>query len=349
MTDMESTMTSGESAGTHMHWPKFQNVHRHIKDGTIFGDVILTEKLDGSNLGIELDAAGLVALHGRNCLLWTKKRNSAGEDPFDRKYGSVRLTLHPLQAVLPKLQSLFNKIHNDEKGQENVASIIFYGEWYQRDLTTASWHPFGYRARQSAKGFQTMTLALHKTFRDYGLEPPHLLYFGGTIEDAVNALHKRMMSPGDARFEGVFVTPAMIASTNALGRCAKWKVSRYEEQANWILQGYSGTMVDQLHSVFHQSRPSLRTPKAPNHECYNMAELQSRIELALASVLSKSPATLQDMHAMKPQDRVKQVQHLREETLADLEEQYAAVGVFVVPKPMKKLVGKVVARQVMKK
>jgi hypothetical protein len=71
------------------------------------------EKLDGSNLGIEIDFQhGLIQLHGRQCLLWQNgdDDDGGGDEAWDRKYGSVPGTLHPLQEYGPKLVMLAQTI-----------------------------------------------------------------------------------------------------------------------------------------------------------------------------------------------------------------------------------------------
>eukprot|EP00542_Grammatophora_oceanica_P002737 CAMPEP_0194057908 /NCGR_PEP_ID=MMETSP0009_2-20130614/64620_1 /TAXON_ID=210454 /ORGANISM="Grammatophora oceanica, Strain CCMP 410" /LENGTH=55 /DNA_ID=CAMNT_0038707837 /DNA_START=280 /DNA_END=444 /DNA_ORIENTATION=- len=53
-----------------------------------------------------------------------------------------------------------------------------------------------------------------------------MLYSGGTIYEAIDALYPLLLDPTEESFEGVFVTP----ETGGTRHCSKWKTGKYEEQ-----------------------------------------------------------------------------------------------------------------------
>lgn len=213
------------------------------------------EKLDGSNLGIEIDSKhGLVALHGRPSLLW--QTGDDGGEALDRKYGTVHGTLHPLQECVPKLVMLAQTILFGHP--TTASSIVFYGEWFQDkssgENAIPGWYPFGYAIRQSSRcSLCTMTQDLCQMFLDHCLLPLKLLYSGGgTLDDAVETLTPIMMAPPFQYFEGVLFTRATASDVQC---SCKWKTAAFEEQPKWILDNVSDEllpMVHQLELVFLQ-------------------------------------------------------------------------------------------------
>ena len=339
------TTTPGKSQ--HLKWPSFLNIHKLVHKGVVFADKILAlEKLDGSNLGIETSAIdGLVALHGRNSVIWQK---GSQEEPWARKYGSVQHTLHPLIKYIPKLQQLTKNLLQEHQETNNAASIVFYGEWYHTNQPEPAWFPFGYTVRGGTA--QTMTLQLYQKFLDHGLQPPQMLYSGGTIQDTVECLHHLMMDPPHDHFEGVFLTPACGVPDNTRYSCAKWKVSKQEEQPRWILENRvreeMATMIAQLHSVFFQKIVT-KKQTSPSQKEYdnNKAQQQRQIELAFASVMSKSTLTVEEFRNLKKKSWAQELKRLQSETLADLEDQYTAVGE-ELPKGLEKAVLGIVVQKI---
>lgn len=335
-------------------WPKFNNIHRVIAsfdlDETI--PVVVTEKLDGSNLGLEVHQVdGLVTLLGRNCVLWKK---GSKENPFDRSYGCVKNTLHPLAKVIPKLKSLAAKLIREESTYGE--SVVFFGEWYSSN-ESASWHPFGYAIRQKAVGeqvasFRTMTSERHKVFLEHDLYPPTLLFAGGNIYEAIDALLPMMLDPPNERFEGVFITNELGETRN----CAKWKTGSYEEQTSFVISNKlicSERLQDavvKLKKVFDLKTKAFAftaskmkkrdgVSKQPTEK---EKEIDRQIMLALMSVLSKSPSTAEDIRAMGPSNFSEEMKRITKETYADVSASYAASDM-KPPKEVKKRLGMIVS------
>jgi hypothetical protein len=214
----------GSRSITHLKWPSFKNIHILVEkqDTTGENQVLVLEKLDGSNLGLEIcPKNGLLAIHGRNSIIW---HNATAEDPFDRRYGSVAESLKPMADLVPRLKKLAQTL-------SVTTSVVFYGEWYKNQLDTKavpSWFPFGLAIRNHDNFHQTMTSKLYKAFLEHDLQPPRVLFSDGTVQEAVEALYTMMLDPPNEQFEGVFFTRAVHSgpTRGCAGPnrgCAKWK------------------------------------------------------------------------------------------------------------------------------
>ena len=357
----------------HCRWPKFHNIQKELAESRfdLHANVVVLEKLDGSNLGIEISPTdGLIALHGRNGLLWSSREKS--KEPFARRYGSVRGTLEPLADIIDNLKKLALKLleelatneYWDETASEDPPkAIIFYGEWYKemgRD-TTPSWRPFGYAFRGKTNHFRTMTSDLHSIFTEHGLHPPKMMFSGGNLFKAVEELWM-IMKEGGSGFEGVFITSEKGGTRN----CCKWKTGFYEEQSNFLLASESSgteemsTMVDRLRDVLDTKSESSRCSKPrakkekktkSNGKCKDLA-YDHMITLAMNSVLSKSSVAIEDIRAMEKSQKINEAKRLNQETLEDIMDSMADSGEEKMSEEelqnMKKRVGKVVSSFVMR-
>lgn len=336
---------------SHLKWPSFSNIHRLVANDEMQFEhnVIVLEKIDGSNLGVEVDGYGLVALHGRNTLLWHKGMD---ELPYNRKYGRVTGTLDPIADYVPRLV-------NFVKSLENVStSVIVYGEWHkvhQDQQATACWYPFGYTVRKKEISHRTMTRDLYDAFVRHDLQPPRILFSGGLVTDAVEALHPMMMDPPSEQFEGVFITREHVSGTRY---CAKWKTGSFEEQPSCAIHEATcpedlQEFVAKLRSVYDtriQKRDNTtkqRHTKPKQGSKLSLRRHKQQVTLALESVLSKSTVSAEDIRGMDRENRGRELKRLAEETRNDIKQQYASVGEDV-PEAVYKLAGSVVARDVMR-
>ena len=366
---------------THVKWPSFSNIHKLIKEDGILEneEVLALEKIDGSNLGIEVDPSTgcLVALHGRNNLLWptineeTKSKEGiddpeGGEDdddeddPFDRRYGRVKGTLHPIRDKYLRNIIMFAKSYC---GTQN---LIVFGEWYH-DLGQGEpvWYPFGLKTRGENNHSQTMTLSLYKKFLDHDLTPPKILFQGGTMEEAIDTLLPLMLNPESPLFEGVFFTRANVSGTRW---CAKWKTGNFEEQPKFVLASISkySSISSKLLQVYETrimtrserntanvttTNKRKQTEPPTSVETKALEVLNKQILLAFNSVMSKSKVTVEDILKMEKSSKIVEVKRINADTFADVMEQYQNVGEDIkenVPKNAKKICGKFVASKLMK-
>lgn len=291
---------------TQVSWGHYLNIHKHFvdkcKSGLPLDDIFqepvcVTEKLDGSNLGIHvarsvdgLPRFHIVALMGRNSILWSPtqddcllhaKKGTAVVVP-NTKYGNAGALEALPAAMLSFATAVADALHVDD--------IIIYGEAYRADgQKKASWHPFGYKVRlvQSASGADDdealaadgcsdaehsdedegssgwtkfgLTAAVHQMFSTHQNVPPFpvaplsdgsaitsrnafqaalvdasqnghvvcpplLLFSGGTLGQAIDALAPMLMSPIARSFEGAFV----VCEGKRAG--FKWKTGLHDEQ-----------------------------------------------------------------------------------------------------------------------
>jgi hypothetical protein len=150
---------------SHVSWGHHLNIHKHfadmakrgwLLDGVFQEPVTVTEKVDGSNLGIHIRRTAaavpplllesfefeLVALFGRNATLWSSSDAMTKNVVPNLKYGNAG-ALEALPAVMFKFAcSIAEHLGTDE--------LIIYGEAYRSDgaQKRASWHPFGYKIRR---------------------------------------------------------------------------------------------------------------------------------------------------------------------------------------------------------
>jgi len=309
--------------------------------------------------GLEIhEDKGLIAMIGRNSVLWHKQQNGT---PFQTmKYGNVKGTVEPIEPIIPKLMVLARKLRIQETAHTSD-TIVFYGEWYRFNETNAeaSWHPFGYAVKLILEGelvnqFRTMTVERHAMFLEHGLDPPALLFHGGPLTKAVDALFPLMIEPPRPDFEGVFITSEKGGTRD----CGKWKTGAFEEQTSFQYPATTcseemATAITQLKEVFEtkQSVSKISTKKKM-HTTKQEAEEQEmdrQIKLALRSVLSKSSTTIEDIRAMDRNCIAVEMKRLHSETLEDVCETYKASGMDPPPpKELKKRLGKLVAMAVFK-
>ncbi|CUG87071.1 Hypothetical protein, putative [Bodo saltans] len=158
---------------TQVSWGHYLNIHKYFADRCKLGltlddifqePVCVTEKLDGSNLGIHISALppvtsgegsgepvatarhfSIVALMGRNSVLWapspaiaTAKTGAAPTAVPNTKYGNAGALEGLPTAMLAFASSIATTLNVDE--------MIIYGEAYRGEgQKKASWHPFGYK------------------------------------------------------------------------------------------------------------------------------------------------------------------------------------------------------------
>ena len=336
-----STQSESVEAGSHVKWPSFQNVHRLVEILLEVEEVLALEKLDGSNLGLEIDpiTESLIGLHGRNQLIWYNDFVGAG--PFDRTYGTVKGTLHPLAEYIPRLSKMAQTLSTG-------APVVVYGEWYQSPGDTnpaPAWHPFGYKVRGENTKIETMTLGLYQMFLDHDLTPPKILFSGGTIGEAVEELFPTMLRPDNAWFEGVVFTNARVSGIRYM---AKWKTGKYDEQPRLVISDEDALpedLVDKLRQVY-ETKEDIAARKREGRSVED--EQTATVMLAFRSVMSKSPVTADDIRGMDKESRVAELKRLQAETVEELKDQYAQVGQ-EMPKTLTQLVGKILSSEVMSK
>lgn len=276
----------------HVSWGHHLNIHKHFVDkakmgmpldGIFRAPVTVTEKLDGSNLGIhirrnasaDLPAFELVALLGRNSNLWSPPEDglSTPHSIPSMKYGNAGSL-----GALPAAMFLFAC---DVCTTLGVDELIVYGEAFRCDRANASWHPFGFKQRQTtgttvacgdaqndddsgagsdgeeAPGWikSPLTASVHQLFSRHQIPaclsadigpttspsaylevllrhgakqhvvcPPTMLFSGGTLSEAIDALYHTMMHPPASCFEGAFV----VLETTLTGY--KFKTGLHDEQ-----------------------------------------------------------------------------------------------------------------------
>jgi hypothetical protein len=144
-------------------WGHYLNIHKYFVDKCKLGlplddifqePVCVTEKLDGSNLGIQIALRGgsgprqyfIVALMGRNSVLWAPPEGTDGTAVVvvpNTKYGNAGALESLPTAMLAFASAVANALGVDD--------LIVYGEAYRgEEQKKASWHPFGYKVRSTA-------------------------------------------------------------------------------------------------------------------------------------------------------------------------------------------------------
>jgi hypothetical protein len=320
----------------HLKWPSFDNIHRHLvkANPASLGNVIVLEKMDGSNLGIELSGGELTALHGRNNLIWHR---DCPESSLSQRYGSVTAsTLEPVNDYVDGLTKLAELV-----GQPN---LVVYGEWFQskRD-DSVGWFPFGYGVRsldgdKNCDRFQTMTPSLYHQLITCGLTPPPVLFRDGPIHQAVELLEERMLRPEHPdSFEGVFIT---LHDTDLLPRAClqgyKWKTGWFEEQPRWVpndhlITGEWLATLERLKQVFtnqdcqsgsKQRQPATAAQLEKIRQQEEWQQQHRQVKLAFDSVMSKSPIPLESIRATTGKARGEAIRKLITDVTAEAESQY---------------------------
>ena len=77
----------------HISWPSFDNIHKKFNDGRINDDhnVVMTEKIDGCNFGIEVYVDKIVAIHSRNQSIWNINGDNGGLDYHQMTFNKNKL------------------------------------------------------------------------------------------------------------------------------------------------------------------------------------------------------------------------------------------------------------------
>jgi len=205
------------------------NIHRNIRYLPLDTNVTFTEKIDGSNLGIQ------VALVDGT---WTFK-NLVGRssiiaaDTLDKKVTTIKYGNAGQLGNLPfEMLKFASALGNFLK----LTEIIVFGEAFRgKNQKLVSWHPFGYRLPSDERACYNLTKDLHNIFLQvsdsklahtilknkgepmqraeyfatiaaatYHVVAPPLLLFSGTLYDGITNLYPLLMSQ-DPTFEGCFI------------------------------------------------------------------------------------------------------------------------------------------------
>ena len=332
-------------------WPSFDNLHRlftarekrtmsTIADHYASAGVIVTEKVDGSNLSFVVNHLGVIQICGRTTILW---KASDPEDaaevrdtpPWQKtlKFTGVQFSDFADDAFLRALVNLRAKLVAKE-----TVTIQVYGEAFQRKEgkgVKGCFFPFGVVFNDTDPSvtaandedtdvftgrvlMQTLTLKLHNTFLDVGLNPPKLFFDGPLpLEEAIRQLHEIMLKPQHPGFEGVFITfdAARPMSTNAvLG--FKYKTAGFDEQPAWVVEDEMvpesmREAVALMKEVFDQkialakAKQSEKKEKAPKELSEAEVQFQRQLGLALSSVMSKRQETFADISSLDKQTWVR--------------------------------------------
>eukprot|EP00923_Selenidium_pygospionis_P010133 GHVN01017605.1.p1 GENE.GHVN01017605.1~~GHVN01017605.1.p1 ORF type:complete len:395 (+),score=85.05 GHVN01017605.1:199-1383(+) len=252
-------------------WDHYQNFHRELHQATkgeteafqafFKKKVCITEKLDGSNLGIHLSRGDkskqweVEALIGRSTLLWKAGGGTKAIDKLPSYGNAGRL------GELPFAMRDFAAKVGDALGGET--DIVVFGEAFRfgKDQPLASWHPFGVKLPPNGEvkenddpdfdgwNLLRLTKSLHEIFqsssvveqpkdhaslfsllgegkKNHVVCPPPLMY-ANHLGEAVDFLHEVLISNAmDRTFEGLFT----VMEDNSLG--FKWKTGTFDEQAS---------------------------------------------------------------------------------------------------------------------
>ncbi|CAB9520953.1 expressed unknown protein [Seminavis robusta] len=366
----------------HHEWPSIVNVHRVLGDERFcrrdFTNIIVSEKLDGANLGIEMDGkdGNLVALHGRNSVLWYDHYKGV-TDPFQLTYGSVKGRFESLREVVEPLKLTVQGLQaNDDFATEEATSFVFYGEWCNPTTSTVkqqhqepSWHPFGVAVirNDGSKSIYAMTTALHAILTSNGLHPPRILAQTKDIPRAIEVVFHRMLNPPEMeRFEGVVLTVESNQRggnknprAQLFGLGCKWKTAAFEEQPQFLLDNVSfiqdlAPTVDLLKQVYEQRQERQngkrkRKKTLTKEQMEQESELTRQVLLAFHSVMSKSALSAEDVRNMQDRDaRTVELQRINHQVVLDLEDQYKQVGVMELPEEVRKAAGTLVSKYIMK-
>jgi len=201
-----------------MKWKHFENIHRLIanskKPDLIFNsEVCITQKLDGSNLGIHIkkyeDSWSIINIIGRNSIIWYAGCNKSYNEI---SYGSVGILANLPEKMLEYGIKICNEL--------NVCELVIYGEVLKlQNQKYTSWHPFGYAHVNEPINFTTelkvnyLTSETHKLFNkhsaiktsdsEHNIFPPKIMY-KGKLCDGIQSLSNQMKMI-DLYFEGVFI------------------------------------------------------------------------------------------------------------------------------------------------
>lgn len=284
----------------HLKWPSFDNIHHGlISKKPLKLDpepiVLVSEKLDGSNVCVEFNTEGILAIGSRNLLIW-----STNNDSKNVSLNSKDLSF--LFTYEPNFKALYSKLQSRIK-MDNVNSLVVYGEFMPNTLT---YHPFGFGNHRH--GHRMLCLELWNIFRESGFAPPKIFFDGYVpLSEAIERLHPLMISD-DPNFEGVFLN--LIDLENSHCKFGyKYKTPRHEEQAKFYydlalskLQDIRfKPMIDRINEVFELK--TLSKPKTQPNPCISIEQqerIRHRINLVIDSYISKNEVkTLPFERAMK--------------------------------------------------
>lgn len=209
-------------------WPSFENIHYGIaKQNLLSSDkpiyCYLSQKMNGSNVSVEVSPEGLIQIGSRNQIIYHFDRLDSENFIFQGKDASFLLD------EVPKIVYLRKHLHIPENHR-----FVLFGEFMR---STQTWHPFGYVEKipkhnpESGTEYYTkvrlMCPKLRTILIDLGMRPV-VIYSGKfLLQDAVDFFDRFIMKEFK-EIEGVFVN---IIHEN--GECYvgfKLKTPQYEEQ-----------------------------------------------------------------------------------------------------------------------
>lgn len=304
----------------HVEWPSFKNIHYEIDSRKYPTDfpVVVTEKIDGSNFGIEIWRDKIVGINSRNCSLW----NLESDQPMPVSFMKNRLDF--IKDNLDKYIFLWKKLTDSDE----TKSIILFGEIFK-----SNHYPVGYAVRdltgKNTMMYYTMSCSLWKLFNSVGLNPPKL-YFDTDLllSDAVKRLQETMLT-ADESFEGVFITLACndgIPQSYDDVRGFKYKTGLFEEQPGWnvkeeyVPECFKDT-VELLREVFSTKKSSCKP--VVDRPVKSKDTYTDAISLAFKSAVSKSGITGDDVKKMNPENRNKTINSLVDKVYAEVLSQYS--------------------------
>eukprot|EP00971_Amphidinium_carterae_P152813 3028685-Amphidinium_carterae.2 len=224
-------------------WPSFDNLHRLFTArearlrSVVFEKyanegVVVTEKLDGSNLSFQVNQFGVTKICSRNTTIW-KASNPQDKDEVkasawrkSTKFCGVQLSDFATDAFLQAMIDL-----RDRLVTKPTVDIQVFGEALQSTVgkgPKGAWFPFGViyidsdpavQEEVTADGepgdaeerktmdnapvlVQTQTMALREAFLAVGLAPPRLLCDRPVaLHEAVSMLHDNLINPPYPQFE----------------------------------------------------------------------------------------------------------------------------------------------------
>jgi len=316
----------------HRKWPSFSNIHKVALSPEFFGKTFsFGEKIDGSNLGIQLACDSMSAtLHGRNSIL-----SYDFVKPVSVKYGNAGSLGHLPVSMKQFAVNLCAAL--------NLSELVVYGEAYKQGKQKfASYHPFGYRVEDTFHGLTRETRDLFiqcvsgEDTQDYaGIEShdvylktlemaerhvvfPPIIYKTCSLAEGIHELHATMAQPSSKLFEGVFCVceePGFAAPYQDCNLTAfKWKTGHHEEQSGMppleklsLCEPEHLALYEKLSQVFN-SRPFSSAASPPKESSSSSAkkqvdtELRSRIATAFKRELGKMES-FQDV-PKKERDRI---------------------------------------------
>lgn len=275
----------------HLKWPSFDNIHRGlISKKPLKLDpepiVLVSEKLDGSNVCVEFNENGILAIGSRNLLIWSSDNDSK----------NVTLNTKDLSFLFgyePNFKTLYSKLQSRIE-MDNVNSLVVYGEFMPETLT---YHPFGFGNHRH--GHRMLCLEIWNIFRETGFNPPQIFFEGYVpLSEAIERLHPLMIGD-DPKFEGVFLNLVDLTDPkNSYCKYGyKYKTPFHEEQDKFYYDLALSTikderfkpMLDKINEVFLlKSTMKLKTQVKPCMSLEQKSDIKHRITLAINSYISKN-------------------------------------------------------------